>query len=128
MTLIEKLMERGTDSAKVQRAINNLNAVLNSSIVNAASNTSGAQNMRGNVSTLVEDIEALEKIKEQFDKYEKEAVAEKEKKAKAALAAKAKKDEEDLAAANAVSPVKEEMKKPRADKAEVTNTSVANEA
>lgn len=73
MSLKQKLEDRSVTKVHVKRAIDNMERVLAQTVNNASKNTTGAQAMRGNISTFARDLEVLYELEAEFDKADKAA-------------------------------------------------------
>lgn len=100
MSLKQKLTDRGVTSTVVDKAVENTEKVLATVVMNASKNTTGAQAMKGNASSLAADLEILYGIQKEFADAE-----EKNLKAAATRARKIEKPKEEEA--SDVSPAEE---------------------
>jgi hypothetical protein len=73
MALTDNLKGRGITVAMLNRAIDNTEKVLAIVISNSAKNVTNAQAMKGNISTIANDLETLYKSREELKAIEDEA-------------------------------------------------------
>lgn len=71
MSLKQKMTERGVTSIVVDKAVENIEKVLATVVMNASKNTTGAQAMKGNASSLAADLEVLYRIQKEYAEAEK---------------------------------------------------------
>lgn len=71
MSLKQKLTDRGVTSVVVDKAVENTEKVLATVVMNASKNTTGAQAMKGNASSLAADLEVLYGIQKEYAEAEK---------------------------------------------------------
>lgn len=100
MSLKQKLEARNVTKRHVDLAVDNMEKVLAQTVNNASKNTTGAQAMKGNVSTFAADLEVLYGIQKEYADAE-----EKNLKAAATRARKIEKPKEEEA--SNVSPAEE---------------------
>jgi len=65
------MTERGVTSIVVDKAVENIEKVLATVVMNASKNTTGAQAMKGNASSLAADLEVLYRIQKEYAEAEK---------------------------------------------------------
>ena len=73
MSLKKALAYRGLKPHQVYAAVTNTEKVMATVISNASKNTTGAQAMKGNLSTLAADLKVLYELKDEFVKADAEA-------------------------------------------------------